>query len=59
MVEIDGIKALHYQADGLYQQDVYLVSYKDRVYMFVGQYNDMTEVTYTSFQELIKSISFG
>ena len=59
VVEIDGIKALHYQADGLYQQDVYLVSYKDRVYMFVGQYNEMTDVTYTSFQELIKSISFG
>lgn len=59
VVEIDGIKALHYQADGLYQQDVYLVSYKNRVYMFVGQYNEMTDVTYTSFQELIKSISFG
>ena len=59
VVEIDGIKALHYQADGLYQQDIYLVSYKDRVYMFVGQYNELTDMTYTSFQELIKSISFG
>lgn len=59
VVEIDDIKALHYQADGLYQQDIYLVSYKDRVYMFVGQYNEVTDQTYTSFQELIKSISFG
>lgn len=57
-VEIDGVKALHYQADGLYQQDIYLVSYKGRAYMFVGQYNDMKDITYTSFQELIKSVSF-
>ena len=57
-VEIDGVKALHYQTDGLYQQDIYLVSYKNRAYMFVGQYNDLKDITYTSFQELIKSVSF-
>lgn len=58
IVELDGVKALHYQTDGLYQQDIYLVSYKARVYMLVGQYNEQTDVTYTAFQDLIKSILF-
>lgn len=59
VVELDGVKALHYQADGLYQQDIYLVSYKERAYMFVGQYNEMTDITYTSFQQLMQSVSFN
>lgn len=58
VVELDGVKALHYQADGLYQQDIYLASYKSRAYMFVGQYNEQTDLTYTAFQDLIKSVSF-
>lgn len=58
VVELDGIKGLHYQAQGLYQQDVYLVSYKSRVYMMVGQYDKQTDHTYTAFQDLIKTVSF-
>jgi hypothetical protein len=58
VVELDGIKGLHYQTDGLYQQDVYLISYKSRVYMMVGQYNKQTDLTYTAFQDLIKSLTF-
>jgi hypothetical protein len=58
IVEIDGIKALHYQADGLYQQNIYLVSYRSRAYMFVGQYDAATDITNTAFEELIKSVSF-
>ncbi len=59
VVALDGIKTLHYQADGLYQQDIYLVSYKGYVYMFVGQYDKQTDSTYTAFQDLIKTISFN
>ena len=59
VVALDGIKALHYQADGLYQQDIYLVSYKGYVYMFVGQYDKQTDSTNTAFQDLIKTISFN
>jgi archaellum component FlaF (FlaF/FlaG flagellin family) len=59
IIEIDGVKALHYQADGLYQQDIYLVSYKNRAYMLVGQYNAQSDMTYTAFQELIGTVNFN
>jgi hypothetical protein len=58
VVDLDGIKALHYTADGLYQQDIYLLSYRGYVYMFAGQYNKTTDKTYTAFQDLIHSVSF-
>jgi hypothetical protein len=57
-VTLDGLKTLQYQADGLYQQDIYLTSYKNRVYMLVGQYTDMNDYTYTAFQELLKTVAF-
>jgi hypothetical protein len=59
VVEIDGLKALKYKADGLYQQTVYLASYKNRIYMFVSQYNDPTDSTALEFEPLIESISFN
>lgn len=58
IVEIDGVKALHYQADGLYQQDIYLASYKNRVYMFASQYDGTEDVTITAFGDIISSVSF-
>jgi hypothetical protein len=58
VTEIDGVEALHYRADGLYSQDIYLLSYKGRIYMFVTQFNAETDLTYTTFQELIASVSF-
>jgi hypothetical protein len=57
-MEIDGLTMLRYKADGLYQQDVYLGSYKNRAYMFVGQYNEESDQTFTAFQELMKTVSF-
>ena len=57
VVDLDGVKALHYQADGLYQQDIYLLSYKARVYMFVGQYDKDMDYTYTAFQSLMKTVT--
>jgi hypothetical protein len=58
IVDLDGAKALHYTADGLFQQDIYLVSYRGYVYMFAGQYNKTTDKTYTAFQDLIHSVTF-
>lgn len=58
IIELDGTKALHYQADGLYQQDIYLVSYKNRAYMFVGQYDAPSDITKTAFDELIGTVTF-
>lgn len=58
-VEIDGLKALKYNADGLYQQTIYLASYKNRIYMFVSQYNEATDSTAIQFEPLIESISFN
>lgn len=57
-IKIDGLPMLHYKADGLYQQDIYLGSYKNKAYMFVGQYNAETDQTYTSFQTLMQTVSF-
>lgn len=59
IVEMDGLKAFHYQADGLYQQDIYLASYRGQVYMFATQYNEESDMTFTAFQELIASASFN
>jgi hypothetical protein len=57
-IEIDGLKTLHYRADGLYQQDIYLASYRSRIYIFVGQFNDEADITYTAFQTLMSTVVF-
>ncbi len=59
VVEIDGLKAYKYSADGLYQQTIYLASYKNRIYMFVSQYNDPADITAVQFEPIIQSISFN
>lgn len=58
IVEIDGLKAYHYRADGLYQQDVYIGAYQGNVYLFITQFNAETDQTFTAFQDLISSVSF-
>ncbi|MEN9920484.1 MAG: hypothetical protein RL538_377 [Candidatus Parcubacteria bacterium] len=58
IIELDGVKALHYKADGLYQQDIYLASYKGRVYMLTGSYNEESDLTYRAFQDLIMTVAF-
>ncbi len=57
-VEIDGVKSLKYQADGLYQQTIYLATYKNNVYMFVSQYNEEADATRTAFDTFLSSVSF-
>lgn len=57
-VEIDGLDTLHYQADGLYRQDIYLASYQGRIFMFVGQHHEANDAVHTAFQELMETVSF-
>lgn len=57
-VDIDGVQALHYQTEGLYQQDVYVAFNKGRYYLIVGQYDGEADPARATFQELVKSITF-
>lgn len=56
-VVIDGVKALHYEADGLYGQEFYIFFHKNRYYVFVGQYDGETDQRRAVFQDLIRSIT--
>ncbi len=57
-VRIDGAKALHYKADGLYPNDVYVTFYKNKYYLIVGQYDGESDPQYTAFKDLVNSILF-
>lgn len=56
--EIDGIQALKYQSDGLYSQEIYIVKYKDLMYLFVGQYEEEGDYLNSSFASVVESIWF-
>lgn len=58
IVELDGVKALKYDTTGLFEQSIYLASYRSYVYMFVGQYNRPTDDIKQDFEELIASVRF-
>ena len=57
-VVVDGVKMLHYQTDGLYQQDVYIALYSSKYYLFVGQYDGEVDPAYAAFKKLVNSVSF-
>ncbi len=57
-IEIDGAKTLHYKADGLYQQDIYIAFNKGKYYLIVGQYDGESDPQRAVFQTLVKSITF-
>ncbi len=57
-VEIDGASAIHYKADGLYPQDVYVVKYGKKMYLFVGQYLEEGDYMQTAYQKLMESVLF-
>ena len=58
LVEIDGVQAMRYVAAGQYEQQVYLMGYSGNVYVFAGQYHDVTDTTKQMFDELIASVLF-
>lgn len=58
VVDLDGVNALYYEADGLYQQQIYLAAYKGNIYMFVGQYDAESDPIYQQFKDLMTKVSF-
>ncbi len=59
VVDLDGVNALYYEADGLYQQQIYLAAYKGNIYMFVGQYDSPEDPIYQQFKDLMTKVSFN
>lgn len=57
-IELDGVGALHYRATGLYEQDVYIVGYKEKIYLFIGQYMAETDGIFTMFKEMLPTVAF-
>lgn len=58
-ITVDGVKGIRYETDGLYQQQIYLLDHQGNVYMFVGQYNEKTDATYSMFNDLMASVMFN
>lgn len=58
IVEVDGVKALEYSTDGVYQQAIYLVSYRGFIYMFVGQYDRPTDFIKGDFENMMQNVRF-
>lgn len=57
-IKLDGATALRYRTDGLFQQEVHLVSYQSRVYVFTGQFDDESDAIRAMYTELIRSVTF-
>jgi hypothetical protein len=58
-VEVDGATAIKYSADGLYPQSIYIVYFKDRYYLFVGQHNGEEDPMKRDFETMVQSVLFG
>lgn len=56
--ELDGLTGLRYTADGLYRQDIQLFSYRDRIYMFVGQYMSEDDPLRQYYTDILSTIHF-
>ena len=56
--EIDGASAIHYQTDGLYQQDVYVARYGKKMYLFVGQHFSENDYMQNAFKKVVESVLF-
>ena len=58
VVEIDGARAIHYQTEGKYKKDMYLVSHRGNMYLFVGQSESDDDKMQQTYQDLIGSVLF-
>ena len=57
-VEIDGVSAVKYSTEGIYNQDFHIASYSGNVYVFAGQYENPEDKNVQMYQNLISSITF-
>lgn len=58
IVKIDGVTGLSYATDSVYRQQVYLISYRNMVYVFTGQYQSEADQIREMFTGLISSVIF-
>lgn len=58
IVELDGVGALHYLADGVYQQEIYVAAYDHNTYVFTGQFEDEASDIHNMFAEMMQSVIF-
>ena len=56
--EIDGVKAITYETEGLYNQEVYIASYQKNIYLFLGQFDSKDDPIYEKYQQVLERISF-
>lgn len=54
--EIDGRTALNFQSELGFKQDTYVARYRDKVYLFVGQYEQDGDFMQQAFKDLIASV---
>ncbi len=55
-VEIDGAPTAHYKADKNYPQEVYVTKYGDKMYLFVGQYEEEGDYMHNAFKAMVESV---
>jgi hypothetical protein len=58
-LEVDGVKLLHYQTDGLYQQEHYVAFHKNRYYVILGQFDGQDDPERAVLESIVRSISFN
>ena len=57
-VRIDGVKGIAYKTEGAYSQEIQLFSYREHIYMFVGQYDGTADDLSDEFKELLSTVVF-
>lgn len=57
-VEVGGVKALRYIADGLYQNDVLILAHEGNTFVFIGSFANPEDLIRKDFLTLIESLTF-
>jgi hypothetical protein len=55
---IGSIPAIHYIANGLYNDEVYVLKYKNKIYIIEGMYDDVADQIYIDYKNILKNIQF-
>lgn len=56
--DVDGARAIRYRAEGPFPSEVYVVDYRDKYYVLIGQYENEDDMIRTAFQKLLSQIFF-
>jgi hypothetical protein len=58
LVDLDGVDAIHYKADGLYMHDTYFANVFGNIYLIVGQYIEEGDKIHQDFKQLVNTVTF-